>query len=85
MILPTGLFRRIISIEQPVSDVDLVNIEPFEAVFPELLTSFLTDINFTESGEDVYQLFVAISRKLGFKSVAYDFCHDVDDVMAELG
>ena len=67
-----------------MSDVDLVNLKAFERAFPDMMNEFYTDLNFTESGEEVYQLLVALGRKLGFRAVTYEFCQDVEDENARL-
>ncbi len=60
-----------------IEGVDTLEAKAFELAFPAELIQFMTDINFTQSAEDVFQLLVAFGKRAGFKMVAYEYCNDV--------
>lgn len=57
--------------------IDIHNTKGFEQVFPEKLTKFHTDINFTKSEEDVFKLISDLSKSCGFDAVVYEYCADI--------
>lgn len=63
------------------SGVDLQRSKAFEAVFPDRMVWFLTELNFTRSGEDVFRLLVRLAEDVGLGMVVYEYCSDafVDD------
>lgn len=58
-------------------DVLLRDAQPFETVFPEPMVHFLTDVNFTNTAEEVFDLIVEAGKSVGFDLVMYEYCHDV--------
>jgi DNA-binding CsgD family transcriptional regulator len=66
------------------SGVDLRNAKPFERVFPDLLTDFMTEVNFTTNAEEVFQLLLKAANQVGFFLVVYEYCHDIEAPDAQI-
>ena len=70
--------------EEIARDVDLHRLKPFERTFPDLLTNFMTEVNFTESADDVIDLVVEYAASIGFDLVLYEYTHDIHAPDADL-
>jgi DNA-binding CsgD family transcriptional regulator len=63
----------------PFNGVDLHNQREFESVFPKILQSFMTEVNFTKKMDDVFDLLLRVSKPLGMELIVYEYTPDQDD------